>query len=448
MARIGLIGENSVEYVNHLLDIWNNGDCAVLIDWRIPIATALEMMKEAGVRVCYIETGKYDIPINSNKTNFIVYERKSNSAKPLPVGIHCKYKENYSCDEAVILYSSGTTGKEKGIILSHYAISTNVDAIIDYMQPSAIDCIYVAKALSHSSALTGELMVALKAKMKLIIAPTVVPPRFILQNIDEFGVSIMCLNPTLLQMLVREYKTGKYTMQSLKTIYVSGSILNDKLYKEAHSVLKNIAIYNVYGLSEAGPRVTAQHIGCCKSNSAGKPIKGVEIGIVDDEGNLVKRGERGIIHVNTPSRFDGYITGNGKNKSLYKDWLNTGDVGFIDRNDELHIVERIDDVIIIDSHKIYPSEVENAILANSSIECCVVSTIELSHKEYICCAYSGKKENVILLKQKLLRILISYEIPRYWVNCDSIPSTINGKYMKNEMQKLFARSILKEMSVI
>ena len=112
------------------------------------------------------------------------------------------------------------------------------------MQPSASDCIYIAKALSHSSALTGELMVALKAKMKLIIAPTVVPPRFILQNIDEFGVSIMCLNPTLLQMLVREYKTGKYSMQSLKTIYVSGSILNDKLYKEAHSVLENIAIYN------------------------------------------------------------------------------------------------------------------------------------------------------------------------------------------------------------
>ena len=80
MARIGLIGENSIEYVNHLLDIWNNGDCAVLIDWRIPIATALEMMQEAGVRVCYIETGKYDIPINSHKTNFIVYERKSNSA--------------------------------------------------------------------------------------------------------------------------------------------------------------------------------------------------------------------------------------------------------------------------------------------------------------------------------------------------------------------------------
>ena len=47
MARIGLIGENSIEYVNHLLDIWNNGDCAVLIDWRIPIATALEMMQEA-----------------------------------------------------------------------------------------------------------------------------------------------------------------------------------------------------------------------------------------------------------------------------------------------------------------------------------------------------------------------------------------------------------------
>ena len=441
MSRIGLIGENSVEYINHLLNIWNNGDCAILIDWRIPIATVLEMMKEAGAYVCYVEADKYDIPINSHEINFIVYERKDNSAKLLPIELHEKYKENNSHEEAVILYSSGTTGKAKGVILSHYAISTNANAIIDYIQPSTNDCIYIAKSLSHSSTLTGELLVALKAKMKLIIAPTAVPPRFILQNIDKFGVSIMCLNPTLLQMLLREYKTRKYAIRSLKTIYISGSILNDRLYKEAHLVLENISIFNVYGLSEAGPRVAAQQINCCRYNSVGKPIKGVEIEIVDAEGNLVKQGERGIIHVNTPSRFEGYITGNGKNKSLYRDWLNTGDIGFIDENDELHIVERVDDVIIINSHKIYPSEVENIILANSAIECCVVLSIEVFHKEYICCIYSGEKEDVVLLKQKLLRILISYEIPRYWINCDSIPSTINGKYMKSEIQKMFVKSI-------
>ena len=61
MNRVALIGENSVEYVNVLLDIWNNGDCAVLLDWRIPFETAVKMMVEANVTRCYIESGKFEI---------------------------------------------------------------------------------------------------------------------------------------------------------------------------------------------------------------------------------------------------------------------------------------------------------------------------------------------------------------------------------------------------
>ena len=110
----------------------------------------------------------------------------------------------------------------------------------------------------------------------------------------------------------------------------------------------------MYGLSEAGPRVTAQRKECCSGNSVGKPIINVEIKIVSNDGIILKKGERGIVHVHTPCIYSGYIKGTSKHESLYNGWLNTGDIGYVDDNDELHIVNRIDDVIIINSHKLFP----------------------------------------------------------------------------------------------
>lgn len=436
MSRVALIGENSIEYIDKLIDIWNNGDCAVLIDWRIPLQTAVEMMHEAEVHTCCIDKKFFDkVPdALSQSITFIPFERKTNPVEYLPESIYDKFKPNYSESEAVILYSSGTTGKSKGIILSHFAINTNTDAIIDYMKPNAKDCIYIAKTLSHSSTLTGELLVSLKTHTKLIIAPTIVPPRYIFNNICKFYVTIICLNPTLLSMLADEMHHGGYDIVSLKTIYVSGSVLNDNVYEEAQRTFKNISLYNVYGLSEAGPRVTAQRVGCCSSNSVGKQIQGVEIAIVDDNGAPVPNGENGTIHVNTPSRFVGYISGQAKHKSLYKDWLNTGDVGYSDDNGELHIVGRIDDVIILDAHKIYPGEIEKAILNSAEISECSVAKVEYKNNEFIGCLYVGSVISEQTIRDKLKNMLPIYEMPRRFIRCDAIPRTLNGKISKADVR--------------
>ena len=438
MGRIGLIGENSVEYIDMLLDIWNGGDCAVLIDWRIPYRTAVEMMKEAKVQNCYIQKKVWDkVPEKMQEDiEFAPFERKSNTAQLLPSTIYDKFKENYSGDEAVVLYSSGTTGRAKGIILSHYAINTNADAIIDYMRPAENDCIYIAKTLSHSSTLTGELLVALKMHMKLVVAPTIVPPRYVLGNVRKFMVTIICLNPTLLSMYAEEHMHSRCDLSSLKTIYVSGSILSDRVYQRASEAFSGIAIYNVYGLSEAGPRVTAQRADCCKSNSVGKPIKGIEIVIVDENGDEAKQFERGVVHVNTPSNFVGYISGSEKHNPLYKNWLNTGDIGYIDDNGELHIVDRLDDVIIIDSHKIYPSDVEELIQKVIEVNECAVIKIDQDQNEMLGCLYVAgtiiNAENIKAFRSGLMQ----YEIPKKFVKTDAIPKNRNGKRNYDDIREL------------
>lgn len=433
MSRVALIGENSIGYINALIDIWNNGDCAVLIDWRIPYQTVLEMMAEAGVCKCYIEQNLF-AKMEKNIADlieYIPYEKLNNSAELLPNCVYEKFHENYSRDEAVIIYSSGTTGKSKGIILSHFAISTNADAIIDYMTPTPEDCIYIAKTLSHSSTLTGELLIALKMRMKLVIASIIVPPRYTLKNIQKFRITVICLNPTLLSMCSDEYDKSRYDISSLKTIYVSGSILNDKIYKKAHEVFNGIPIYNVYGLSEAGPRVSAQRLDCCLSNSVGRAISGVSFIIVDEYGEESRIGERGVVHVYTPSLYSGYIKGEEKYRSLYHDWLNTGDVGYIDNEGELHIVDRVDDVITIHSHKVYPCDIEEIVLSHPAVTDCVVAC---SGKEMLICEYTANSETDISneLSQICRKILSINEVPSIFQQVKNIDRTLNGKKIRKK----------------
>ena len=443
VARIALIGENSIEYVDKLLSIWNSGNCAVLLDWRIPFETAYRMMLEAHVETCYIESSLLlnETVETYSDISFITFRIADRQPHLLPDNIRIKYCENKSGEEAVVLYSSGTTGASKGIILTHYAITINADAILGYMNLSRIDCLYIAKSLSHSSTLTGELIVALRSGANVVLAPTIVPPRYVLNRIDEFSITTLCLNPTLLRMYSEEYRKKKFNINSLRTIYCSGSILCDRVYLDAHEVFKGIDIFNVYGLSEAGPRVAAQTKECCKSNSVGKAIQGVEFIIVDDNGIPVSNGERGVIHVNTPSCYSGYVTGVEKHKSLYRNWLNTGDIGYLDEFSELHIVDRSDDILQINSYKLYPSDIEQVILSSTDILDCIVVDCIVGSNHFLGCAYVGDCNLDEKISKVMGNIIMRHEIPKIIVRMQDLPKNNNRKVVRSEISTILQKYI-------
>lgn len=147
VARVALIGTNSAGYIHALIDIWNDGHCAVLIDYQTPFYAAIQMMREADVQICYLQEDLWSEYISDcTEIEFVHYSSDSKLTFVLPELLYDEFHPNYSHHEAVIIYSSGTTGKSKGIILSHFAINTNADAIIDYMNPCAhTDCIYTVR---------------------------------------------------------------------------------------------------------------------------------------------------------------------------------------------------------------------------------------------------------------------------------------------------------------
>ena len=437
--RVAIVGRNSAKYVELLLEIWNNGDSAVLLDYHLPIKKVIEIIQDTSASKCVVEKEIYDgwgdcIP---SWITFCVYSVDIAERIGINEMYFPKFKANYTDKEAVIIYSSGTTGRSKGIILSHRAINTNADSIIEYARITKDDCFYVIKSFTHSSTLTGELLVSLKTSAKLVIAHSSLSPQMIVKELEQYSATILCLNPVLLKMLADELSIRQHKLHALRSIYVSGEVIDEKNITRLREKIYKIPIYNVYGLSEAGPRVSAQTDSSNSINSVGKPIAGVSVVITNDKGFPVKKGESGIVNVDTPSRFLGYVTGHNKYKCIYLNWLNTGDIGWFDENNELYITGRCDDLIIMEAHKIYPSDVEKYILQFQDVNDCVVFGVDIEERTIIACLYVANRTiSRVEFNKELIKELMPYEIPKIYVKVNEIPTNTNGKTDKNEIYKV------------
>ncbi len=413
--RIGLIGHNSVEYIQKLLQIWNNNDSAVLLDSDMPFSVVSSILNESNVEKLLIEDTLLTRSENLSSFEIIPYQIKHQMPCTLPESARELYEPRYDESEAVVIYSSGTTGRCKGVSLSHRAISNNADSIIDYMASSDRDVFYLNKKLTHSSTLVGELLVALKSGSGILLSPLAVPPRIAFRNIIDHNVSILCCNPSLLKMYSDEAeRTGSFP-ESVRTVYTSGDMISAKEIERARTVFK-CPVFNVYGQTECGPRITAQTIDFCHGNSVGKPIKNVEIKIADNNEIVVK----------TNSLFSGYT-----NREIpVEEWHITEDTGYIDENGELHITGRTDNMIIVDSHNIYPEAVEQLIIENTEVKDCVV----FKENDKLVCFYEADNELGTDIIKTIRTKLLPYEVPRSFRRVNEIPMNKNGKKIRNNRQ--------------
>ena len=406
--RVGFIGKNSNEMVDVIIEHWNNGNSIVLVDPNMPLKKAMILLEEIDVKICYIDRCVIPTDIGYNGTIVCRYFLSSYStSKCLSSIIRNKYCLNESFDEAVVFFSSGTTGINKAISLSHYAITNNAKKVVALSDIGYKDIICNVRLFSYSSAFVAELMVSLLTNAELYFCHSKTVGG-ILHNLHESHATYFNANPIILKLITR-YFSGDIKYPFLKKIYTSGELIDINTIRKIHCLFKNAQVLNGYGFTEAGPRVTTQLFPNYETVDAGSCLPNVKVRIISEQGKVCSTNKIGEILVYTDTKYSGCLSKNGLLNKNSDEWLRSGDLGFFDEQEHLHIIGRKDNVMIFQSHKIIPETVESYICKNSDILYCKLFLKD----NKICCDYfpAVRDESLKKLVQEMREEFLFFEIP-------------------------------------
>ena len=270
---------------------------------------------------------------------------------------------------ALIMCTSGTTGKPKGAMLSERSVITNVSDIVDYFVMDKNDTILIARPLYHCAVLTGELLTAIVRGANVRFYSEQFNPVKMLEIIKEHKITAFCGTPTLLSIMARFNRSS--VAGTLKHICISGECMSAEVGLKIHKAFPGCKIYHIYGLTEACPRVSylpPEHFEDYP-DCVGIALKSVSIKILNEQGELCRANEEGILYVKGDNVMLGYYREPEKTAKILKEgWLCTGDIAIINDVGFLKIKGRNDDLVIKAGMNIYPAEIEGALKEDSRVK--------------------------------------------------------------------------------
>ncbi|HEY5338534.1 MAG TPA: fatty acid--CoA ligase [Rhizomicrobium sp.] len=383
--RIAYLGKNSDHYFELFLGAAKMGAVTTPIGWRLAppeiayivndsaapiffvgpefIGAAKEVLKDAPhvKKVIAMEPG-------SDWQTFQQWRDAASDAHP-DVPLTEK-------DIAIQLYTSGTTGRPKGAMLTHANfVETNrimKAADINWNVWSADDISLVAMPVAHIGG-SGWGLMGFRNGATGIVAREFDPGK-VLDFIANDRVSKIFMVPAAIQIVLRDPRARQTDYSRMKTIGYGASPIPLDLLREAVEVF-GCGFAQMYGMTETTGTIVAlppedhDMKGGPRMRAAGKPLPGVEIKIVDDAGNTLNTGEVGEIATRSPWNMAGYWNmPEATAKTIDKDgWLRTGDAGYIDEDGYIYIHDRVKDMIISGAENIYPAEVESAIYGHPDV---------------------------------------------------------------------------------
>ena len=341
----------------------------------------------------------------------------------------------------LMMCTSGTTGLPKASMFTGEAIEKNVYAITDYFPLLSSDTILVARPLYHCAVLVGEVLTSICVGSSILFFSEKYNPLVLSKIIKKSNVTALCGTPTLLKGLADIIK-NKDSYRKIRLIALSGEYLLQEYSEIIATTFSEAKVFNVYGLTEAGPRVSYLDSILFKicPQSVGTPLKNVEIVILpcdystDKEFDSVEEGEVGLVWIKTPCLMKGYYRDKAKTiERIHGEWFNTGDMGYVKEN-RLYIIGRSDDMIIRAGMNLYPKEIEVKMLELSEITEVMVygEIIDGIEQIFADVVLSDSSETVTEyeIKQKLVKNIPGYMLP-YKINIVSaLPRNASGKVVR------------------
>jgi long-chain acyl-CoA synthetase len=332
---------------------------------------------------------------------------------------------------AALMYTGGTTGRAKGVMLTH--------ANLDYAGRAGFEASYVpgvnrglaSLPLSHSYGLLVTIASLHHPERGVGVLLRWFDPVAALELIAEHRLQQTAVVPTMLQILLSQ-PLENYDLSSLRFVTSGGAPLAPEVAEQFIRRVPGASIRQGYGLTETAALISSSPVGREKPGSVGLPVPGTELRIVDDQGRALPAGEVGEISARSPGVMRGYWHSPEVSAEALRDgWLYTGDLGYVDEQGYLFIVDRKKDLIIRGGFNVYPRDVEDALLEHPALEAAgVVGRPDQRHGEEVVAFVSlrpGAELSAAELVDWARERIGGYKYPREVHVVDAVPLTNVGK---------------------
>ncbi len=344
--------------------------------------------------------------------------------------------------ECVILYTGGTTGAPKGAMLTHRNILYTSQNVCYHERTGSKDVAVCMMPLNHVFA-GNHIMNSILYGGGTLVLHKGFDLDDIVSSIRRNKVTRLYAVPTIFIRLLNNLESKRH-LSSLTYCFSAATSMASEIVRQWQESFK-LKIYEAYGMTETASLVTYNHRYRHKIGSVGTSAGIVEVKIVDPNGTEVPAGETGEIVIRGPNVMKGYINKPKETAEILRDgWLHSGDLGYLDEQGYLFIVDRIKDMIISGGLNIYPSEVEDVLYEHAAVEEC--SVVGMPHPEYgeAVTAYVIKKQDRLCAADDLIRFckerIASYKAPKKIMFVKELPKSPAGKILKRVIRKSFDKS--------
>jgi long-chain acyl-CoA synthetase len=345
-------------------------------------------------------------------------------------------------DTAIILYTSGTTGKPKGAELTHLNMLLNA-RLSDTMYPRAEHDVHlITLPLFHSFGQTVQMNAGIYNRATLVLLPRFSPDSA-LRSMEEENITIFAGVPTMYWSLLNYPKAAQYDLQKIAynlRVTISGGAAMPVEVMKAFNEKFNVTILEGYGLSETSPIAVFNRLDReIKPGSIGFAVWGVEVRLVDAEDQDVGAGEVGEIVIRGHNVMKGYYNRpEATAEAMRNGWFHTGDIGRRDEDGYLYIVDRVKDMIIRGGFNVYPREIEEVLMTHPAVSLATVIGVPHDRHGEEVKAFVIRKAGADITEVELVAWsklnMADYKYPRLVEFRTELPMTATGKVLKSELR--------------
>ncbi|MGV9711545.1 class I adenylate-forming enzyme family protein [Gordonia sp. NPDC003424] len=439
--RIGYLGPNTVAYPLTLLGAWRRGASIVGLNFRLPADGLRRVTEEVALAHVVVDARFTDVADRLSVGGVTVVD--SGAQWPAADQAPAATVDPHDDDEALVYFTSGSTGNPKGVPLTRRAVEATIPyADVHHFTPDSRAL--VIPPTFHAAGATW-------ANYACAIGFTTVytddaSPAGIARSLAEYDITHTLMVPTLIHALLDELKRHPRDLTSLQHIGYGAAPITQHLLHEAIDIL-GCEFCQVYGLSESGGGVAFlladDHVGASPRHlaSAGRPGIGVDVEVRDATGRPLAVGTSGELWFRAPTLTEGYLNSPEASREVIVDgWLNTRDVGFVDDEGYIFVQGRADDMIQTGGENVHPQVVEEVIAAMPGIvECAVFGTSDPHWGQRVTAAIVTDREitDSDLIAWCRSR-LAGYQVPKTVVILDALPRTATGKVQRKALAGLAA----------